>query len=631
MPDIWQDLIGNLGVVALAFAAWIAVQTNILERFSRRRRDVALGVFMGAAALSSMLLAVPLRPGVIFDLRTPLVGVAALFGGPIGAFVAGVPVVLYRIWVGGPGLPPALLALVLVGLSGVVGALVTRRRPGHRCVFALGGVVVAATYLSLLLLPGEILLPALTGFGPPTAIVGFGATIAAGLVILRTRRLAEERHIVASALLQAPDYYYVKDLNSRFIAVNLAVARHHGLDSPDQMIGLTDEALMPQDRARELRKEEQEILRTGIPLLNHEEVVVEEDHTQRWYSTSKVPVRDRDGTVIGLAGVTRDITERRGLESEVRDSRDLLNYAFTEMSDGLAMFDRHGTLIYCNNRYRELFPLTQDVRKPGVKLRSILERVVETGEQVNLGDAPAWVARVVDSLHIEGEEQIQLFDGRWLHLRTRPTASGAALIVVSDVTEIKRNEAELKELTAKLKVEAETDGLTGLRNRRVFDKVLPDAVRDAHRTNTPMSLLMLDVDRFKLYNDLYGHPAGDECLRIVAQCLKVALLRPSDVAARYGGEEFVAILPGTGEDDAFTVAERVREALRQMSVPHRGGLGGLVTVSIGIASAQPASRPVSALQLVSRADKALYDAKGAGRNRVMGWGERAPSRSSLAS
>jgi diguanylate cyclase (GGDEF)-like protein len=292
------------------------------------------------------------------------------------------------------------------------------------------------------------------------------------------------------------------------------------------------------------------------------------------------------------------------------------------MSDGLAMFDRTGHLVYCNQRYRDLFPLTADMRKPGVHIRDILVRVVQTGEQLNLGDPEVWLQVVSSSLRRHSEEQVNLFDGRWLLVRTRPTDEGAAMVVVSDVTSIKKAEGELISLTSELKVLAETDGLTGLMNRRTFDRRLAEELERSEAEKRNFSLVMFDVDLFKPYNDALGHPAGDDCLRVVGRCLGHALLRPSDLAARYGGEEFAAILPDTDEDSAFIVAERVRMTLAELKLPHPSARGGIVTLSGGVASYPASEIHRSTSQLLSRADEALYAAKAAGRNRVMGWKRR---------
>jgi diguanylate cyclase (GGDEF)-like protein len=159
------------------------------------------------------------------------------------------------------------------------------------------------------------------------------------------------------------------------------------------------------------------------------------------------------------------------------------------------------------------------------------------------------------------------------------------------------------------------DALTGLANRRSFDKTLDEQVSRAIRHGRQLALILCDIDHFKNFNDYYGHQAGDEALRVVAEALKSCCRRPGDVAARYGGEEFALILPDTGLDGAKLIAEAAREAVLSQHVEYVGSPSTVVSVSAGIASLSP-TRPFSAAELIGAADRALYAAKGSGRNRV---------------
>jgi diguanylate cyclase (GGDEF)-like protein len=160
------------------------------------------------------------------------------------------------------------------------------------------------------------------------------------------------------------------------------------------------------------------------------------------------------------------------------------------------------------------------------------------------------------------------------------------------------------------------DSLTGVHNRRSFDQGLEEEWRRALRLGNPLSLMLLDLDRFKEFNDLYGHPRGDECLRQVAGLLKESLQRVSDLVARYGGEEFVVILPNTWLAGAGELAERIRAGVQALAISHEGAAErGVVTVSLGVACMVPTPAS-SATALVEAADAALYRAKREGRNRV---------------
>ncbi|MEO8256882.1 MAG: diguanylate cyclase [Acidobacteriota bacterium] len=159
------------------------------------------------------------------------------------------------------------------------------------------------------------------------------------------------------------------------------------------------------------------------------------------------------------------------------------------------------------------------------------------------------------------------------------------------------------------------DSMTGIANRRHFEEILETEWRRAFRGRTPMALLMLDIDNFKLYNDTFGHRAGDGCLTRVATVLDASVQRAGDLMARYGGEEFVAVLTGTDEAGGVEVAERLRAAVEELAIRLSDDSLQVVTISIGVASGIP-DETSSYEILLTAADKALYRAKRAGRNRV---------------
>jgi diguanylate cyclase (GGDEF)-like protein len=182
------------------------------------------------------------------------------------------------------------------------------------------------------------------------------------------------------------------------------------------------------------------------------------------------------------------------------------------------------------------------------------------------------------------------------------------------VLELEVLHKELEEKNEKLELLSSLDGLTGLFNRRYFDDNLLKEWKQASRDNTPLSLLIVDIDYFKNYNDCYGHLEGDICLRKVAQALYEALLRPTDIVARYGGEEFTAILPNTGSDGVIKVAQRMMDHVVQLDIVHKeSSVAEMVTVSIGASSVFPTGK-LAVTSLLNRADKALYEAKEQGRN-----------------
>lgn len=579
---VWHVLIANLAVVTLFISVWANAQ-HFLETRSRRFRDVTFAVLMGAGALATMSLAIEITPGVIFDFRTTLVAIASLYAGPLGALIAGSMAAIFRLALGGPGALYGTAAIVLAAATGLGFYWYTRRRKRSLHQLLLLSLVIGLTAtISLALVPGDIAVRVFDNFVPVIGALTFLATFLAGYALLRSRQLSVERRLLRAAVAQAPDFFYVKDTRSRFVAVNEAVAGLHGFADPVDMLGKSDFDLSPPDQAQMHFDGEQRVMRSGAPFTELEEHLPDGEGNLRWYSTSKSALRDYDGHVIGLVGVTHDITERRRLEEQAAQTHSLVSFALTEMSDGLAMFDPNGYLVLCNQRYSDSFPLTGHVRRPGAHIRDILNAVVVSGEQLGVpkDDPHAWIDQVADSLKRDSEEEVSFADGRWLHIRTRPTADGSSLVVVSDVTTIKKAELALVEITDQLKELATTDGLTGLLNRRSFDQVIDGELSRTGRERQPLSLLMIDVDRFKAYNDRYGHQAGDKCLKLVANCLREAALRPGDSLARYGGEEFVAILPNTDEDGAYVIAERLRKRISR----HMALFGELAVVWAGVAS-----------------------------------------------
>lgn len=190
------------------------------------------------------------------------------------------------------------------------------------------------------------------------------------------------------------------------------------------------------------------------------------------------------------------------------------------------------------------------------------------------------------------------------------------LIQVTDVTPTVRRESLLRTRVDQMHLMARVDPLTGIGNRRAFTESLDTEVRAAIRSQAPLGLLMLDIDYFKLYNDHYGHPAGDQCLREVAALLQRVIRRPRDRLARYGGEEFAILLPGTPMEGVLEVGREVLNQIRQLGLPHAARPhGDFVTVSVGAASLHPTQLDDASV-LLTQADQALYEAKAGGRDRL---------------
>jgi diguanylate cyclase (GGDEF)-like protein len=220
---------------------------------------------------------------------------------------------------------------------------------------------------------------------------------------------------------------------------------------------------------------------------------------------------------------------------------------------------------------------------------------------------------------------VQSTEGRWFRLYERRTREGGLVGVRVDVTELIEREQALRRVNEELDAAnrrlaelSETDALTGIANRRLFDRRLAEEWLRALRHGLPLALLMVDVDFFKRYNDRHGHTAGDACLQRVAALLAGCARRADELLARYGGEEFVLLLPHCAPDDACVQAERCREVVDAAAIPHDDSpLGRAVTLSIGVATIPLGADEADPQHLVRLADAALYRAKREGRNRVV--------------
>ncbi|MDC9813433.1 MULTISPECIES: diguanylate cyclase [Rhizobium] len=611
---IWTQFGGNLSFVCLAISLWAHFSIQF-QRGSARQEKIAFGIVAGAASIGSILLAVEFNPGLYIDLRFSPLALAGMFGGPIAAAFAASLAMAFRFYVGGTAMIDGLIVIAFAtGIGLVANVWIRKRSPGLMDVALLSLALGAALVLLMATLPTLVHARVLALIGLPMTLLNCLATALCGFVLLKTQQWALERSILVTAFSQSPDYLYVKDRNSRFITVNENMIRLYRFRTTAEMTGLSDFNLLSRPLAEELYYLEQQVIDSGVPLIDSAEHI-----EGRSLLASKVPLRDRQGRVIGLAGVTRDITERVALERELRDSKNLLSHAMAGMSDGIAMYDSKGFLVFCNDQYRDAFPLSADARVVGAHIGDILRRVAETGERTDIpeGDVDGWIKAAAASLHINKDEEVQLHNGDWRSIRTRLAEDGMAMAVVSDITATKQAEMALRLSAEQLKSLAETDGLTGIVNRRAFDEAFARETAGSARRNTPFSLLMVDIDRFKAYNDTYGHPAGDQCLRVVSECLRQSVSRPADIVARYGGEEFVVFLPDTSAKGAMIVAEQFARRLAQKNIAHSGSEFARVTASIGIACLTGAVLRTNPNRLLTEADAALYDAKTQGRNRIL--------------
>lgn len=258
----------------------------------------------------------------------------------------------------------------------------------------------------------------------------------------------------------------------------------------------------------------------------------------------------------------------------------------------------------------------------GLLLAWVLARLIAGGLASQLADVDDLKIALTESerLRNELEKSIRSREAQSEHLRVALEESERLRRELEEVIENREEEIrdrteELQTANLNLEKIAREDGLTGIANHRRFVEFADQCWRIAIREQKPIGLLMVDVDHFKAFNDIYGHQAGDQTLRRVARELEVVARRPLDLAARYGGEEFAVLLYGTNLSDALDLAEAARRGVERLHIPHSGSVDwSVVTISIGVASVTPQVDTDVSL-LINLADKALYRAKRNGRNR----------------
>lgn len=359
-------------------------------------------------------------------------------------------------------------------------------------------------------------------------------------------------------------------------------------------------------------------------LVNYENVYVKKDGSKFIGSMSVTTINFDDEVFI--LNMVRDVTELKEIEELLQENKKKFETIAMSSASWEAWFDEKGIMVWTNDLVQMITGLTVE---ESYNKEDIMKSILISDEKEVLDDKFKAVMEAKQGG--SSETRITTKDGscKWILINWRAVINenghfkGYRTSVV-DITDKKRAEIAAKELSEQLKKEKEvaernslTDGMTGLANRRYLDEQIMLEYFRMKRTGEKLSIIMLDVDFFKLYNDAYGHLQGDECLKMVAKVLKTTIKRATDIAARYGGEEFVVLLPDTDEIGAIKVAETLRANVEAMKMEHKDSrISDVVTVSIGVATFDKHSL-VAPENLVQKADEALYEAKNSGRNKVM--------------
>ncbi len=422
----------------------------------------------------------------------------------------------------------------------------------------------------------------------------------------------------------------VLDANHQIIDFNPALAKILGITEEGLRTGAyakrryfrLDGTLMPREEFPSARAEKEQRIIKSIVI-----GVEKEDGNRVWTEVCAAPLQNIKGAVCVI--VTRDITERindtESLRQNEKKYRLLSNQleAILDHIPGLVFYKDRNNIYIRANKYVADAHKKEKADLEGVSLYDLYPKEqAEAYYQDDLEVLKSGVAK----LNIE--ETWKTAEGvRWVNTSKIPFVdeNGVSVGIIGislDITERKQSEKLINDLILRLEKEKEqaqahalTDGLTGIANRRYFDMTLQGEMDRLKRTRSPLSLIMLDIDFFKKFNDQHGHVAGDHCLKHVATVVKESVGRASDFVARYGGEEFTVVMPDTKTRGAQIVAERIRQAVENLSiVVNDTETCEHITVSLGVVTVYP-GQTESCENIVDLADMALYRAKSNGRNR----------------
>ncbi|MCZ8253970.1 MAG: EAL domain-containing protein [Hylemonella sp.] len=422
----------------------------------------------------------------------------------------------------------------------------------------------------------------------------------------RTRALEKLNRDFGTLLDNTTEVLFFKDAEMRMLFCSQSMARSVGCQSWRDLIGKSTQEIFAPEEARVIDAEDQRIMSTGQPLLDQVRQRINAQDGARWISSSKWPILDSQGQVVGLFGIHRDITQSKQAQDEL-----LIAATAFESQEGIFVTDARQVILRVNRAFTEItgYAATEAI---GVQPDTLLSSsrhddafVQELWRSVALTGSwhgEFWVRRKDGPIHPQ-----------WLTITSVKNAEGVIVNYVGtlvDITERKAAEDEIKSL-------AFYDPLTQLPNRRLLLDRLQQAVAARARSGIEGALLFIDLDHFKNINDARGHAVGDRLLQLVAQRLQ-ALFRAEDTVARIGGDEFVVLIPelslqaGDGARLAMRIAEKVRDELRQsIEIEGKSYRCG---ASIGVTLIDKTEKTTT--DLLREADTAMYRAKEAGRNQV---------------
>jgi len=416
----------------------------------------------------------------------------------------------------------------------------------------------------------------------------------------RDKELFESEKRYKDLVEKATDIIFQTDMLGNFTYVNQVVTRIAGYD-PEDLINKNYINYIHPDNRQDLQKLLVDQFKTKNPETYSEYPIICKDGSYVWIS-QLAQLLFKNQKIVGFQVIARDISKQK-------EQREFINTLLDTIPNPIYYKDAEGKYLGCNKAFDYFTGLEEskivgktvfDIFKSDIAKKDTEEdREILTDQGSQGYEASIRVANNV-------KRDVIIFKAAY----TKSDDSAAGLVgVIIDITERKKTEKLLERLSL-------IDELTGVSNRRYFNDYIDNEWKRCLRNSTPISVIMMDIDFFKKYNDTYGHQAGDDCLQKVANALREAVRRPGDFVARYGGEEFAAVLPDTKHDGANRLAESIIENVLKLNLEHKGSdVEKIVTLSIGISCTVP-EKGKTINNLISEADQALYRAKENGRNRI---------------
>ncbi|MBI5634662.1 MAG: diguanylate cyclase [Nitrospirae bacterium] len=491
-------------------------------------------------------------------------------------------------------------------------------------IFSLmGGIFLwfADSILDYIFSPGgsfsEILFTDINPHELYTRIFFFMAFVLLGLFVSRLvgrlKRVEDEKENFIMAVANSNNGIALTDEDDKYVFVNEAYAELHGY-APKELMGKTCLDLIPPEMVQQSRHVLDNILHNpDSGVFNSEIIAMRKDG-----STVPIEIRakafwDDTGSYQGHSCIVHDITEEKKTKEKLEQNARFLSTIFDSIRDPFIILDRDYTIVKANQAYSDLKHIRlEDLidEKCHVTTRNrneVCEDCIVT-KTFRSGDPSAKVKKV---LTLYGTEE-------WVEIYTYPIISKEGVVThvveyVRNITDRKRAEQESHRFIKELETLSSEDSLTGLQNRRMIFERIRHEIERVRRYKAELSLIFCDLDYFKEINDTYGHKAGDEVLRAIADILRRSV-RTSDVVGRYGGDEFLLVLPQTSLKGAQELAERIRVSVQDTKFEMSDGKSVGTTMSIGVAFYDGTETDVDAL--ISRIDTALYVSKRSGKNQV---------------